>query len=352
MPARNIVVIGNYGAGNLGDDAIFAGILRDIKNFDSKIKVSVLSGMFATSENIYKKAEKLHFFSLGIGGGRKSALTRRKIKESDLVILGGGGLFIDSESMRAPLIWFRQAWAVYCMKRPYICYGQSVGPLKSRINRILTKWVFSHALAIHVRDEDSTKYLKKIGVKKTIHVGTDPAFSYLIDEKSEKKEDLLLVSLRKWNKESEESWDLIVEAARAFAIKKSLKLAFIAMQFGNKNEIESLKEYGEVFEPHSAKEAFKLISSAKFLISMRLHADIFALVAKTSVLAISYSQKVESLLKSLKIKKGLQILKLNELNKKNIENALEEIDNKNPAFDIESPIMRNQDFLSHVLSDL
>lgn len=352
MSARNIVIIGNYGVGNLGDDAILGGIVQDIKNFDPKIKVSVLHGGYKSSESIYKGLEKLAFMPLGIKGKQKAALTREKIKESDLVILGGGGLFVDSESFRAPLIWFRQAWAAYSLKTPYICYGQSIGPLKRTLNRSMTKWVFEHAQAIHVRDEDSAKYLKKLGIKKKIHVGTDAAFSYLIHEKTQKKEDLMLLSLRKWDKETEESWDMIVDAAREFAKKKSLKLGFISMHYGNKNEVEALKEYGDVYEPESAKEAYKLISSAKLLVSMRLHAGIFALAAKTSLLAISYSQKVESLFNSLKANRGFQMLKLNELSEKNILKSLSEIDSKSPSFDIESPIMKNQDFLSRVLSDL
>lgn len=352
MPPRNIVIIGNYGAGNLGDDAIFAGIVQDIKSFDSKTRVSVLHGGFESSESIYKNTDKLPFFPLGIKGKQKTLITRKKIKESDLVILGGGGLFVDTETIKAPLIWFRQAWAAHRLKVPYVCYAQSVGPLKSRLSRALSKWVFENALAIHVRDEDSALFLKKMGIKKKIHIGTDAAFSYLVHESTVKKEDLLLISLRKWNKETEESWDLIVDAARDFAQKKSLRVGFLAMDLRNKIEIEELKEYGEVFEPASAKEAFKLISSAKFLISMRLHAGIFALVAKTSLVALSYSQKVESLYKSLKTNRGVKMLKLKDLSERDIKKALEEIDSKSPGFDIESPIMKNQDFLSRVLSDL
>ncbi|NTU63536.1 MAG: hypothetical protein HGB05_09055, partial [Chloroflexi bacterium] len=99
------------------------------------------------------------------------------VKKADLVIFGGGGLFTDAETWKAPLIWAAQAEAAIRLKKPFICYGQSIGPLKTFFGRHFAKRIFKKAKAIHVRDQASADLLARWKMEAT--VGTDAAFSWL-----------------------------------------------------------------------------------------------------------------------------------------------------------------------------
>ncbi len=354
MGAKSILVIGNYGAGNLGDDAILGGIVTELRSIGYSGNISVTHGGFQSSTDIYKGLKKVPFMPSGVRSrlrraARKEALNA--IKQADLVVLGGGGLFVDSETWKAPLSWGAQAAACRKMGTPYICYGQSVGPLRSLISRQIAKKVFKHAKAIHVRDSQSAKVLQNLGFTE-VTVGTDPAFSYLAQHKKPvKKGKALVISLRQWGKLKAKSWQPILEEVQSFAKKRKLQPIIVATDIRDKAELAQLKRTGlEVFEPPSAIAAFEGISRAKMAVTMRLHAGIFALAAKIPTLAISYNHKVASLIQNLAPTGAFKTLKTENLTAARIKKALTQLA-KNPkvTVDLETPSRKNQDFLSKVL---
>lgn len=357
MEAKRILIVGNYGAGNLGDDSILAGILTELKLVGFKGKIEVMHGGFESSTDIYKGLKKVPFMPTGLRsrfkrGQRQAA--ESAIKRADLVILGGGGLFVDSESWKAPVIWGAQAKACSKIGTPYICYGQSVGPLKYWLSRFITRRVFKNAKAIHVRDSQSAKYLKKLGVSGVI-VGSDPAFSWLATKKKRvKRNNALAISIRTWSKRTSEIWEPLLEEVKRFAKKRKLKPILIAMDLRNKKEIESMKKTGlELFEAPSASFAFEGMQRAKMTIAMRLHAGIFALAAGVPLISISYSKKVESLMRTLEIKGGFKLIKVENFSKAKLKKAMPKvISQKKPHFDMESPSRINQNFLSTAFSSV
>lgn len=356
MGAKSILVVGNYGAGNLGDDAILGGIVAELRSIGYAGQISVTHGGFQSSTDIYKSIKKVPFVPAGIRSrfrrsARKEALNA--IKQADLVILGGGGLFVDTDSIKAPIIWATQASAFRKMGTPYICYGQSVGPLKSFFGRRIAKKVFLGAKAIHVRDTESVNVLAQLGIKNVI-VGTDPALAYLTQNKKvSKKGNALLISLREWGKLKMKSTQPILEEIKNFAKKKGLQPILLAMDVRDRREIKLLEKTGlEVFQPVSALAAFEGILRAKLAVTMRLHAGIFALAAKIPLLAISYSSKVESLMRNLDPKGAFKLAKTETLTPNRIKQMLEEISrNKKLVVDMETPSRKNQEFLAKVLSD-
>lgn len=304
MKISKLLIIGNYGAGNLGDDAILGGILQDLKALNYKGEIEVMQGEFLSSPEIYSNIKKTSFQAAGFRSwlsGSKEA--KKSIQNADLAILGGGGLFVDSESWKAPLIWAAQAKACQKGGTPYICYGQSVGPLHKALSRRLTAWVFKHAQAVHVRDQASADFLKKeLGVPK-LNLGTDLAFSWLNQQKRtfSRKNQMILV-LRHWGEEWNASWPQIIQKAKTIAQKQNLELFLMSMDPSENTELNALKSQGlPLLIPASAKEAYEHIASSKALISMRLHASLFAIAAGTPLLAISYSDKVKNIFQQFKM---------------------------------------------------
>lgn len=350
MGPRSILIIGNYGAGNLGDDAILAGILTDLKAVGYRGKIAVTHGGHASSADLYKGLQKVPFVPFGL---RSRFSIRRKeaknaIREADLVILGGGGLFVDTESRLAPWIWAAQANACRALRTPYLIYGQSVGPLKSWTSRFLTKRVFRSAKAIHVRDGASHRLLLDWGISATL--GSDPALSWLQEErKKTEKKPVLLVALRLWPGVDTLTWNQILKPIQDFAAKKKWKPILISMDSRSEEERAALRTLDfELFEPTSASMAFEGFQRAQMAVIMRLHAGIFALAAGLPILALPYSTKVSALFESLQVKGGVDVLPQSSWNGKSLKKHLESLHTPS-RFDAESPIMRNQAFLAHAL---
>lgn len=213
-----IVVCGNYGAKNLGDEMILEGLLTTLKSIHPNAEVTVLSGN--PEETLEKSSEKfsseihrkypekssttgfqiksLPKFPAGLRSILKSIFTSSKysiapysnateadktnkistdeaVKNCDYFILGGGGLF-GSLTFKANLIWAIQALKAYKYGKPVIMYGQSISPIRWKFVRGLIKKIFEKATLITVRDEASKEELKKLGVTKEIHVIPDLAF--------------------------------------------------------------------------------------------------------------------------------------------------------------------------------
>ena len=322
MP-KNILVIGNYGAGNLGDDAIFAGILENIKTVSGEGKqmnVFVTHGGKRTSTKIYQNVKKVPFATSGFLSELKRKLKSPLAKDPwavlpqiDMAIIGGGGLMTDVESSKAPKIWLSQAKKCQKMNIPYLVYGQSVGILKRKKSRARAKKFFNGARAIHMRDEKSKQRLRDLGIEKDITVGTDLAFNWLKKVKTPlTQKDIYLLNVRLWPTYSKEMLREEVEKAILEAERDQLKPVMLSMEPFNQTELNFLRSFGiETMEAPCAHEAFKAMQVAKKARIMRLHAHIFALAAGTHFSSISYAPKVKDLLHSHKINED-HILKVNQ----------------------------------------
>ncbi|MBU0981222.1 polysaccharide pyruvyl transferase family protein [Patescibacteria group bacterium] len=330
MVATNILIVGNYGAGNLGDDAIFGGIVEELKKIGFQGEISLTHGGFNSSEDLYKGYKKVAFAPTGIRSHLKKTRNEAKnaIKEADLIIIGGGGLFIDTESIKAPIIWGKHAKLCKKLKKPYICYGQSVGPLSSKFSKKITFFTFANARGIHLRDENSKEILKKMGIKNEIIVGTDPALSYLETIKSNhKKEPILAVSLRIWKNKVQ--WSDLIKEINTFAYSNKLKPKLIAMDIRNQKELEKLKNtHIPLFIPKSVQEAYEFFKKSSLACTMRLHAGIFSISAHTPTVALSYSHKVASLLKNMKTEDGVAVQQMS--GKLDLTNKLQSVMHKTP----------------------
>jgi polysaccharide pyruvyl transferase CsaB len=352
MPVKKILIIGNYGAGNLGDDSILGGILTDLKNIGYTGAIAVTHGGTNTSPEIYSGLKKVPFAPSGIRSSlsAQKKLAYKAIKDADLVILGGGGLFVDTESKRAPLIWAAQAKACRKFNTPYVCYGQSVGPLNSPLSRYLAKLTFQKAQAVHLRDGNSAKYLTKIGVNQHV-VGTDPALSWLREQNTQKKKKIISVSLREWGSFTVDKWEPILKTIKKFATKKRLKTVLLAMDLSNQRELDAFSKQGwtVVAEP-SALSTYQAFSESEMAVCMRLHANIFAICAGVPLLTLSYSSKVESFLSHLETKTEVKVLKINKFSTKKLQSELENTKkSKAISFNLEHSLMQNQEFLSEAL---
>ena len=222
--------------------------------------------------------------------------------KSDLIILGGGGLFADEHAM-AVWIWFTQAWWFYLLRKKVVCLGQSVGPLRKYWAKMMTGWVFRQAVLVTVRDKQSADLLSKLGVK-DVKVLADPAYALGYDsESSQKRNGYVVMSLRQWGLENSKQIDEDLAAFVKWLWKeKKLKTVFIAFQEKVESDVarymslEKLIDNKKIFSRELVSEDYRaaldIIGRADYVVGMRLHSIIFAVLSRKPFIALSYSKKV------------------------------------------------------------
>lgn len=160
------LLVGNYGAGNVGDEALRAYFLEAFPEVEWQVLSAAPTG---------KELPRLP-------SGIRSFLrfdwlkTVRAYRSCDGVVLGGGSLFTESESVRACVLWGLHVWlAVRCGKPVYLAF-QGIGPFRSKVGEWCARFAVRNSCFLSVRDEASAAriegWMKSIKVVHTF----DPAF--------------------------------------------------------------------------------------------------------------------------------------------------------------------------------
>lgn len=179
MPATSgprIVIIGAYGMTNLGDDAILAAMLAELRDALPGASFAVVA---------------LDHAQLPVAPDvMPVAFTDRAIRDAldgaDLLIIGGGGLLFDfrirasydaffSDQATNFYPHYRAALIAHGRGIPVQLYAVGVGPLVGPVARDLTRTICDLASAIAVRDAFSRHELVGLGVpEEKIAVTADP----------------------------------------------------------------------------------------------------------------------------------------------------------------------------------
>lgn len=295
-----IGIIGNYGATNIGDDAILTAILKSF----SEHEITVFSANPGKTTNEYG-VDAVHLFPLGIRSSIKQGFRRsaKALKDVDVVILGGGGLFQD-DYLYACMLWAWQVFWVKHMKKPLFIYGTGVGPLKTWLGKKLTKWAYKQADVITVRDNYSRDLLYKIGIlEHNICSTSDPAFVYKTPETiKDRTKNLFIISLRPWLKYNSKIISSFTSFLEQLKTEKDAEFIFTCMQQIKEHDHRVIdhvlkKVGGELYIPKHFSDLIQVMQTAEFAIGMRYHFLIAALLTQTPVLPISYSPKIDELFK-------------------------------------------------------
>ena len=131
-------IFGYYGQGNAGDEAILAALIDGIKAEIPNSDVSVYSANPTETKKTHK-VNAFHFFGLDTKSVIKSLIRKSRFDfingfsnflKSDVVIIGGGGLFFDTQETNKWIFGYlkliRQAKR---FGKKVALVGISVGPL-------------------------------------------------------------------------------------------------------------------------------------------------------------------------------------------------------------------------------
>lgn len=304
LPRDGVLVCGAYGKGNAGDDTILQSILQQLRSRDPLLPVCVMSKR-PEETALQTDAEAIYSFSL--------PKMMKKLKKAQLFISGGGSLIQDVTSTRSLLFYLFTIWAAHRKGCRVMMYGCGVGPVHRQGNQKLAAWVIDHCVdRITLRDPDSKKELEDWGVSRPdISVTADPAL--LQEVQLERAEEVLqevglrkegnycLFSLRPW-KLTEGQCAAFAKAAEYVFDRYGLTPVFFQLEPRKDREI-SEKVAAMTKVPYILLPALKdgssicaLMKQMRLVVSMRLHALIFATGQGVPVVGIAYDPKVSSFL--------------------------------------------------------
>ena len=301
-----VVICGAYGRGNAGDDAILEAILQEMRSIDPDMPVTVLS-----------KDPKSTRLSYRVRSLSRTSIPawHRAMRRSALYINGGGSLIQDVTSRRS--LWFylyniRSAKRCGCKVQMYGC---GIGPVTRENHRKLAAQVLNRYVdTITLREPDSRDELTAMGVTEPeILLTADPALTLRRAEDDQTDSVLLRAgippqgrylcfALRQWRGYPEKA-PLFGQAARYAYETYGLTPVFLAVEKRMDPAAARLAAQ-DLDIPHyflddagRAGTIIGALSRMEAVVSMRLHALIFAAGQGIPLAGVVYDPKVSAFLR-------------------------------------------------------
>ena len=213
------------------------------------------------------------------------------------------------------------------LNKKVMVYGQGIGPINKRANRMLTKEVLNRVDAITLRDGQSMTDLKKMGVNRpSIYMTSDPVVTLkppdigcgakiLKDLGLSASRPIAGFSVRDW-KDAKGFYETIAKAADSLTEELKFQVVFVPFHYGEDNKcimkIKSLVKNTvySVDGRHSPGEVLDLIGRMDLLVGVRLHSLIFSAIQGVPLVGISYDPKIEGFLAHLNMKPAGSVTEL------------------------------------------
>jgi len=284
-----VALCGYYGYGNLGDELLAEAL------------VSLLEGEGVQRNRIVVLSREPLETAAKLGTGavdrNRPLAVWKALRNSETFLLGGGGLFQDSTSLRSCIYYWgtvRMAERAGCI--PW-AFGQSIGPLARRLSRFLALDALKRCKARYVRDDPSLEWLEKRGLEG--HKAPDPVFGLSLFGKTSGTGRYLLLNVRPWKDDLPRRTAV---AARDLAFRSEREIIGVALSPEDERCMTDFQEEGiirfrEIRRIRSASEASGIWTETSAAMGMRLHFCILSVMAGRRCVAVPYDPKVSSFAK-------------------------------------------------------
>lgn len=182
MAIDHIGIIGWYGHGNVGDEALLKTVYSQVRSQLPSADITVFSDVpEAVSAYGFETAPTLPLSPRSwLKAPARAMQALRAWGRQDLLVLGGGGFFADDVSLRNVVKWTITITLARLAGTRVAAYAIGVGPLNSPLSRILARLAFGRMDLVTVRDDESRRWLQKSGIA-NVHVTADPVVSWSAD---------------------------------------------------------------------------------------------------------------------------------------------------------------------------
>ncbi|MBJ6363048.1 polysaccharide pyruvyl transferase family protein [Paenibacillus sp. GCM10012307] len=318
------LIHGFYGAGNAGDDAILHALIDQLVGIepDAEITVSVRSKSIGA---YYGSHPVRTIFGFDLEE------LKQAVSRSDMVIIGGGGLFQDYNGFDTLSLFHttaslrRQPGAIVYYSTPIfiaktlgkrvVLYGLGIGPFSTLEGHRAAGWISGLADAVTVRDTGSWELLQSVGVKQTV-LAADPVVSLGINgsadiliskadiQEARNRKPRIGLNLRRWAYDPDGSarfYKLLTQVAKHTLQQHQAEL-FIFTFNRSEQEVKLAREFASQFPPDAVTiipyedstpmKLLEFMGTLDLTIAMRLHASIISMAADTPAIGLSYDPKV------------------------------------------------------------
>ncbi len=306
VSSRNgVLICGAYGKGNAGDDAILEAIVAEMRSIDRDMPIYVLSRT-PRATSVFYRVRSCHTFNFpGF---------LRIMRKTRLYLSGGGSLIQDVTSTRSLMYYLYSLKFARLSGNKTIMYGCGIGPVSSEKNRKKArKYIDRYADIITLRESSSLDELRAMGISRPeVILSADPALtlptadsaavdSYLISNGLDPKGRYICFALRPWEG-FEQKVPIFARAADLALEKYGLTTVFLPVEPGRdlaaaKMVAEKMTSPGHILQrPSNGSMAVGIMSRMEILVSMRLHALIFAAGSGIPLVGVVYDPKVSAFL--------------------------------------------------------
>lgn len=294
-----VVVCGNFGVSNLGDEAIREGIELLLARVYPGAETGVMG--------------KGRLFPFGVRSLIQSLFSPKQItqplkflRSCDLFVLGGG-LFTDEEGPLVSTLWILHGLAASFFRKRVWCLGVSVGKLQP-YNRYLLKKLLGRSEHVFVRDSASQKLLQRWGIPNVL--GPDMAFykykEFEPNTHLKVLEKYIVVSIRPFKNHDAILIKKIAQLCNKIVADFAFDIVLLPFQSEGQNDGAILNTILEqcdktaqqritIFEHgNSMEKIMTLLTYAELCLAMRLHVGIISLASGVPVIPIDYMSKVRN----------------------------------------------------------
>ena len=301
---REITICGAYGRGNAGDETILAAIIQQFRQQDPDVPICVLS-KDPVGAALRNNVKSIYTFSMG--------KVRRQLRRTRLFISGGGSLIQDVTSTRSLLYYLWTIRTAYRCGARVMLYGCGIGPVNRKLNRRLAGRIIDRcADVITLRDPDSQDTLEALNVSRPkVYITADPTLLQGVaapeqDAAMEQagldpKGKYCMFVLRRW-KTVRQRLSCFAAAAEYAYRTYGMTPVFFMLEPGKDQavtqQVMDLVRCPKIALPviQDGATICAVISKMEIVMSMRLHALIFASGQGVPVAGIVYDPKVSSFL--------------------------------------------------------
>ena len=302
---QGVLICGAYGMGNAGDEAILEAILAEMRSIDPEMPLTVVTRL-PRQTAVKHSVKAIHSFNI--------PAFFAAMKKSALYINGGGSLIQDVTSTRSIRYYLLSLRAAKRRGCKVLMYGCGIGQVNRRCNRVRSAAIINRYVdAVTLREEHSLRELRSYGVTRPeMLLASDPALfiegaprdevdSFMLRHSLRPEDRHICFCLRNWHGYGEKAAAL--GRAAAYARERyGLRPVFLSLNYKKDGAPSALaaKKAGAdavvIDEYMSSQLTVGFISRMSAVVSMRLHALIFAASQAVPVAGISYDPKVRAFL--------------------------------------------------------
>jgi polysaccharide pyruvyl transferase CsaB len=312
-----IILVGYYGAQNIGDEAILSASIANLKQYFEIVVLGIGPDNPMNNQEIgYAKLPSLR---------RPVELLRfaKLISNADALVLGGGGFIANKLQPLSAYYWICLILVAKLLGKKVVLFAGGCGPFEKGIRSLPIKFTLNGLSGIILRDSASEKFVQELGVTALTRVTADVAFllqpSYAHDSPINQipsPKVLFVLPIRYhiksiWKKkEHREKYSSYVASIAEVAdfVVEELKgtpifFPFAPQDLGLYSEVIASmrnKKDAVLFNDINHKKIdfdriFRIFQDVDLVVGGRYHSVIFSLITGTPVIPLIYHPKIHDL---------------------------------------------------------